>query len=89
MLLRVVLTAREDPQPDRDRDRADDQERPDLLRVPRGEGDHDVPREALLEKLERLRIGMRGSVLAGLRAGMGVDHDPGPVRLARDGGLGV
>ena len=69
------------------------QQRPDLLGLPRGEGDRRAAREVLLQELERLRIGVRGPVLAGLEPGVRADEEHRPVggagaraeRLGADG----
>ena len=60
-------------------------QRPDLLRLPRGQRDRRPPGEVLLEQLQRLRVGVRRAVLAGLEAGVRAHQDHGLVGLAGDG----
>src|SRR5512141_1367742 len=59
-------------------------QRPELLRLPWCESDHRAAREILLEKLQRLRISVRWSILAGFEPCMSAHDDERTIRSLID-----
>ena len=68
-------------------------EEPNFLRIPRSQGDHCAGRKIILQQLQRLRIGVRGTVFAGLQSRVRADEKErtviapfvGHARLVADG----